>query len=283
MTRPATNFSFEFFPTRNAQAQDQLDRSAIRLDGLKPAFMTVTFGAGGSEKNGTMDTLMRLNGRTQSALAAHLTFSSSTKDQLADFTDKLWAQGIRHIVALRGDIPQGVEWPRKDGSHFEYTSDFVAWLKTRYPFQISVGAYPEKHPDAPSLDADIIALKKKCDAGADRAITQFFFDNDVYFRFVDKAQAAGIKTPIVPGVLPVMNFTRMKQFADKCGANVPAEVEAQFRRYADGSDDAVKFGEEFLMRQCDDLVARGVDHIHFYTLNVAQPLERVCRHLAPRP
>ncbi len=281
MTKPTPTFSFEFFPTRSTQAAQQLDNAARMLDTLKPTFMTVTYGAGGSAQNGTIDTVTRLSAQSKTDLAVHLTFITSTKEELEFFTDRVWEQGIRHIVALRGDVPAGVQWPNNDGMHFAYTSDFVAWLKGRYDFQISVGAYPEKHPDAPSLKADIAALKMKCDAGADRAITQFFFDNDVYFRFVDEAQKQGVSTPIVPGVLPVLNFSKMMHFAQKCGTTVPDDVVALFEKYPDGSPDALKCGEEFLLRQCDNLLKRGAGHIHFYTLNHDQPITRVCKALTP--
>lgn len=264
MIRPTV--SFEFFPPKTDHGRAQLIETAKELALLKPTFMTVTYGAGGSTRAWTMETAQRIQQETSIPTAAHLTCVNTFKDGIHGMARELWSGGIRHIVALRGDIPP-VDAPLNyaDANYYHYASELVAGLKTLHDFEISVAAYPEKHPDAPDMATDIRNLKRKCDAGAARAITQFFFENETYFRFLDRAQAAGITTPIVPGVLPIANFERMLGFARSCGASVPGWLRTIF----EDSEDHYRAAEEVLITQVQGLAARGVPHIHFYTLNNA--------------
>jgi methylenetetrahydrofolate reductase (NADPH) len=272
MSKPT--ISFEFFPPKTPQGDEALLQTARSLAALEPAFMTVTFGAGGSTRDGTLKTLKAIQGVTDIPLACHLTFISLTKTELRAYLDTLWDMGIRHIVALRGDLPEGMQWPLdRDLDYFQYTSDFIEGIKAHRPFEISVGAYPDKHPDAADPSADIIALKKKCESGADRAITQFFFDHDRYSGFLGDVAKANIKTPVVPGMLPIGNYESMLKFAGRCGAYVPEAIRKKFES-ADSADHP-KIATDLLTWQIEDLTQRGVQHFHFYTLNKADMLTRI--------
>ncbi|MEM7650670.1 MAG: methylenetetrahydrofolate reductase [NAD(P)H] [Pseudomonadota bacterium] len=280
MSKPPS-ISFEFFPPKSEKSADALFSAVDALAALSPSYMTCTYGAGGSTRDGTVDTLKKMMAHGI-PLAAHLTFINSRKEELKEYTGGLWDMGVRHIVALRGDMPADadVNWPLDaDENYFQYTSDFVEGLKAWNDFEISVGCYPEKHPDAPSLEADIAALKLKCDAGADRAITQFFFDNDVYFKFRDLCEAAGIDTPIVPGLLPIHDFQSMCNFAKRCQANVPDWLHEKFDGLKDRPEDAQKMAADLLVLQTEELAAQGVPHIHFYTLNKPAITDEACMAL----
>lgn len=271
-----TTVSFEFFPPKTDGGREQLIETAKELALLKPAFMTVTYGAGGSTRAWTMEAAMRIQKETGIPTAAHLTCVNTFKEGIHKMADELWKGGIKHIVALRGDIPD-IDAPLNysDKNYYHFANELVAGLKTLRDFEISVAAYPEKHPDAPDLETDIRNLKRKCDAGATRAITQFFFENKTYFDFLDKAQAAGITTPIVPGVLPISNFEKMLSFSKSCGAVVPGWLHDIF---AD-AEDPYRAAEEVLITQVQGLAARGVPHIHFYTLNRADLTRTACQAL----
>lgn len=263
-------FSFEFFPPKSEKAEGAFWPEVEALRALDPAFMTVTYGAGGSTRDKTIDIARGVLDRTGIPTAAHLTYINSTRQDLYKLSDALWDSGIKHIVALRGDMPSDLNWPLDpDAEYFQYTSHFIAALKARHDFEISVSCYPEKHPDAPSLDKDIEALMKKFDAGANRAITQFFFDNTLYYDFVEQVRKAGIKGPICPGLLPIHDFTSMCRFAEKCQAKIPAWLHAKFEGLEHNPEDAQKVATELLQEQAEDLAANGVEHFHFYTLNKA--------------
>lgn len=273
-----STYSFEFFPPKTEAAEKQLWAALPRLAQLGPKYMTVTYGAGGSTREGTVQTLRRMMKDYKIPVASHLTYINMPKKSLYELTDNLWTEGIKHIVALRGDMPPGLSWPLDPDAHyFQQTSEFVAALHARHDFEISVAAYPEKHPDAKTLDDDIEALKKKCDAGATRAITQFFFDNDVFYAFADKCRAAGIKTPICPGLLPIHDFKSMQKFAGRCQAKVPAWLHDKFAGLEDKPEDARKTAIELLTNQVADLAKQGIPHIHFYTLNKAEITENACK------
>ena len=270
----APSISFEFFPPKSGKSAADLLETVGTLSAHNPKFMTVTFGAGGGSRDGTLATLKNLQRAAPVPFGSHLTYISLTKQELDHYTDLLWDQGVRHLVALRGDMPADLVWPLDpDAEYYQFTSDFVAALMKRHPFDISVGAYPEKHPDAPDMAADLEALKKKCDAGAARAITQFFFDNDVYYRFVDMAEKAGITTPIVPGLLPIHDFEKACSFAGRCAASVPDHLRMRF------ADPSHNLAADILAAQVDDLISNGVPHIHFYTLNKSAIVHDVCRNL----
>lgn len=272
-----TTVSFEFFPPKSDTAKDALCEVAQAYKVLNPKFMTVTYGAGGSTRDGTLEMVTRLANETNVPMAAHLTFINTEKQALKDYTDMLWEKNIRHLVALRGDMPDDLQWPLDDdANYFQYTSDFVEALLRWHDFDISVGAYPEKHPDAPSMKDDLIALKKKCDAGATRAITQFFFVNDVYYKFVERLRAMQIHTPIVPGILPIHDYEKMLSFAERCGATVPLWLREKFDRAETG--DYGRIAQELLNEQVADLVKQRVPHIHFYTLNKSDMVIEACQN-----
>lgn len=276
MSKPT--ISFEYFPPKTEKAAENLWSAMDDLSQLDPLYMTVTYGAGGSTQDGTFDTLKKAKERYGIPLASHLTFINKTKKEMYEIADKLWDLGIHHIIALRGDMPDDLKWPLDtDVNYFQYTSYFVEALLARHPFEISVGCYPEKHPDAECINSDIEALKLKCHAGASRAITQFFFDNDVFYEFREQCAKAGIKTPIIPGLLPIHDFKSMCGFAGKCQANVPDWLHGRFEDVSD--EDAVKIAVDLLVGQSVDLAANGVDHIHYYTLNKSAITTQACEAL----
>jgi methylenetetrahydrofolate reductase (NADPH) len=273
--------SFEFFPPKTEAAEQQLWAALPTLAALRPKYMTVTYGAGGSTREGTVTTLRRMMKDYDIPVAAHLTYINMPKKALYELTDNLWAEGIKHIVALRGDLPPDLSWPLDPDAHyFQKTSEFVAALHARHDFEISVAAYPEKHPDAVSLDDDIRALKEKCNAGATRAITQFFFDNKVFYDFLEKCAKAGIKPPVCPGLLPIHDFKSMQKFAARCQANVPAWLHEKFAGLEDKPEEARKVAVDLLCEQVLDLARNNVSHIHFYTLNKAGITAEACKILS---
>ncbi len=276
-----TTYSFEFFPPKTDTAEQAFWAAISALAALDPAFMTVTYGAGGSTRDKTLEIVAALRQKTKLPIAAHLTFINTVKDDLFLVTDALWNGGTRHLIALRGDMPAGLSWPLdKDGDYFQYTSEFVEALVKRKEFEISVSAYPEKHPDSKSLADDIDALKKKCDAGATRAITQFFFENRKFYDFVEACEKAGITTPICPGLLPIHDFKSMVRFAGRCQATVPDWLTEKFAKFENSPEDSRKLAEELLTAQTLDLAKNGVPHIHYYTLNKADITLQACKALA---
>lgn len=279
MPKPKPTVSFEFFPPKTEKGQQNLWHAIDELVKIGPAFMTVTYGAGGASDNPAIETALAVNNRYPDIPAAsHLTYIDTPITEINGIVETLWNKGVKHIVALRGDLPPDLSWPLdRDESYHQFTSDFVAALRRYNDFEISVGAYPEKHPDAPSLDADIEALKKKCDAGATRAITQFFYDNDNYYRFIDKTQAAGINVPVIPGIMPIHDFAKVAAFAEKCHAFIPDWLKEKFLPYENKPDDTKKQAEEILTAQIADLIANGVPHLHFYTLNKANLTTQACK------
>lgn len=276
-------FSFEFFPPKTEKADEALFQEIDILKGLDPKFMTVTYGAGGSTRDKTLEIIKQVIASTQIPTASHLTYINAPRKELYKLADELWANGIHHIVALRGDMPKDLNWPLDpDEEYFQYTSHFVAALKARQDFEISVGAYPEKHPDAASLDKDVEALMKKIDAGANRAITQFFFDNSIYYEFLEHCQKANIKAPIVPGLLPIHSFKSMCGFAQRCMASVPQWLHERFDGLDDKPEEARKVAIELLVTQTEDLMKNGVEHFHFYTLNKADITKQAVECLLPQ-
>ncbi|WP_324134552.1 methylenetetrahydrofolate reductase [NAD(P)H] [Bosea sp. (in: a-proteobacteria)] len=272
--------SFEFFPPKTAEMEVSLWESVRRLEPLAPSFVSVTYGAGGSTRERTHATVKRMVEETGLKPAAHLTCVSASRDEVDEVIRGYWEAGVRHVVALRGDPAGGlgtVYEPHPDGYH--HTSDLVAGLKRIGDFEVTVSAYPEKHPEAASLEADIDALKKKVDAGATRAITQFFFDNDVYFRYLDKVRAAGIDIPILPGIVPVQNFKQTANFARKTGASVPQWLADRFEGLEEDAATRRLVAAAVCAEQVLDLIDRGVGDLHFYTMNKADLVYAIC-HLA---
>jgi methylenetetrahydrofolate reductase (NADPH) len=274
--------SFEFFPPATPEATLRLWRSVERLAPLAPSFVSVTYGAGGATRDRTMAAIMTIVDRARLEVAGHLTCVGATRQQTLDVATAYRKTGARRIVALRGDAPKGADrfTPHPDG--FLDAADLVAGLRAAGHDRISVSAYPEKHPEAASLSADLDNLKRKLDAGADGAITQFFFDNDDYFRFLDAARKAGIDAPIMPGILPIENFTKMARFAKMCGASVPAWMGQAFENAA-AQDATELLSVSICAEQCAQLVEQGAEHLHVYTLNNPDLAYRICRALGVEP
>lgn len=274
--------SFEFFPPKSAEMEETLWRSITRLAPLAPRFVSVTYGAGGSTRERTHQTVRRLLTETSLVPAAHLTCVAATRDEIDAVADDYWAAGVRHLVALRGDVPAGgTSAPTASG--YAFAADLVTGLKRRHDFELTVAAYPETHPEAASPQADLDNLKRKIDAGATRAITQFFFDNWTYLRFLDRARKAGITVPIVPGIMPVTNFTQMVKFAAATGATVPPAFARMFDGL-DGDPETRKLvAATVAADQCQQLAQAGVTEFHFYTLNRADLTYALCHILGLRP
>jgi methylenetetrahydrofolate reductase (NADPH) len=272
--------SFEFFPPKTEAMEQQLWNAVETLAPVGPVFMSVTYGAGGSTRERTHAVVSRLQNELGIPAAAHLTCVNATRQEIDAIADSYWKAGIRHIVALRGDPPGGIggEYVPTPGG-YAYANELVEGLLKLHPFEISVAAYPECHPQAANAGADLDALKRKLDAGATRAITQFFFDTDCYAGFLERAQKAGITVPIVPGILPLTNFARAAEMAKSCGAFIPESVKAQF----DGLDDDPQARQDTAARvalgQCRELYALGIRQFHFYTLNRAELVLDICRAL----
>jgi len=280
--------SFEFFPPKTAEMEEKLWAAVQRLAPLKPRFVSVTYGAGGTTRERTHATVRRIRTETSLEPAAHLTCVGASVDEIDAVVRAYGEAGIRHIVALRGDPPAGAAGYVAHPEGYASAADLVAGLHRLGGFEISVGAYPETHPEATSPAADLDNLKRKIDAGATRAITQFFFDVDVYFRFMDRVRAAGITVPIVPGILPVTNFGQVKKFAAPCGTNVPVWMGELFEGLDDDPDTRRLVAASVAVEQCRHLQANGVDEFHFYTLNRADLTVAICHMLgvrgaAPRP
>lgn len=275
--------SFEFFPPKTPDMEATLWSSIERLAPLNPQFVSVTYGAGGSTRERTHATVARIVQKTSLSPAAHLTCVAASKDEVNAVVRSYGEAGVRHIVALRGDPIGGLgsAYEPHPGGYAE-TRDLVAAIKTAGDFEVSVSAYPEKHPEAPSLDADIDALAAKIDAGADRAITQFFFDNDLYFRYLDRVRARGIDIPIVPGILPVQNFKQAANFAARAGTSVPDWLAARFEGLDQDVETRKLVAAAVAAEQVIDLLDRGVDEFHFYTMNRADLVFAICHLLGLR-
>ncbi len=274
--------SFEFFPPRTPQMESQLWSCIERLATLEPVYVSVTYGAGGTTRERTHATVTRLRRETALEPAAHLTCVGASRDEIDDVARRYWQAGIRHIVALRGDPPEGSPKYEPHPEGYAYAGDLVAGLKRVADFDISVAAYPEVHPEAVSAALDLDNLKRKIDAGASRAITQFFFDPEAYFRFLDRATAAGISVPIIPGILPVTNFKQVVKFAGLCGACIPPWMAELFAGLDDDAETRKLIAAAVAVEQCRVLHAGGVEQFHFYTLNRADLTYAICHVLGVR-
>ncbi|HVY56347.1 MAG TPA: methylenetetrahydrofolate reductase [NAD(P)H] [Xanthobacteraceae bacterium] len=282
--RNAIRVSFEFVPPKSEEMEKTLWESVGRLAPLRPAFVSVTYGAGGSTRERTHATVKRILAETDVVPAAHLTCVAATRAEVDAVVNAYVQAGVRHIVALRGDPSGGVgERYAPHPGGYQNAADLVAGIKRAVDVEISVSAYPEKHPDSPTVAADIDMLKAKVDAGAARAITQFFFDNDLYFRYLDRVRARGIDIPIVPGILPVQNFKQTRVFAERCGASVPGWLAERFAGLDDDAATRKLIAAAVAAEQVLDLVDRGVTDFHFYTMNRADLVYAVCHLLGLRP
>jgi methylenetetrahydrofolate reductase (NADPH) len=276
--------SFEFFPPKTDEMEKTLWEAVGRLAPLEPSFVSVTYGAGGSTRERTHATVARLVKETRLEPAAHLTCVGASRAEIDAVIRAYGAAGVRHIVALRGDPPGGLDTPYvAPPNGYQSTAELVAAIKASGDFEVSVAAYPEKHPQSPNLLHDVEILKRKVDAGADRAITQFFFDNSVYFRFLDVAAAAGITIPIVPGIVPVLNFKQTAGFARRAGASVPAWLAERFEGLEDDPVTRRLVAAAVCAEQVIDLIDRGVTRLHFYTMNRADLVFAICHLIGVRP
>ncbi len=275
--------SFEFFPPRTEKMEETLWTAIRRLAPLAPRFVSVTYGAGGSTRERTHATVVRILKETDLTAAAHLTCVGASRVEVLEVAREYWDAGIRHIVALRGDAPEGESAYLPHAEGFAYATDLVAGLMSVGDFEISVAAYPETHPEAASPEADLDNLKRKIDAGASRAITQFFFNVDHYFRFLDRVRAAGITVPVVPGILPVTNFTQVRKFSALCGTEVPDWLADLFEGLDDDVETRKLIGASVVADQCRLSTAGGVDEFHFYTLNRADLTYAISHILGLRP
>ncbi len=274
--------SFEFFPPKSEAAAAQLWATIGALEPLRPRFVSVTYGAGGSTRETTFLTVTRIARNVGLTAAAHLTCVGSGRAEVRELLQRYWEAGIRHIVALRGDPPADPDYrPHPDG--YEFAADLVAGVRAVADFEVSVAAFPEVHPAARDADSDLDNLKRKLDAGATRAITQFFFDAEVYLRFRDRAAAAGIRAPIVPGILPVTNFAQVIKFSRMCGTAIPPWLVDLFDGLDDDPETRKLVAAMVATEQCRHLSAEGVDSFHFYTLNRADLTLGICRRLGLKP
>ncbi|MFO0989389.1 MAG: methylenetetrahydrofolate reductase [NAD(P)H] [Alphaproteobacteria bacterium] len=281
MTAPTV--SFEFFPPRDDAGWAQLWATIGKLAPFRPGFVSVTYGAGGTTRERTDRIVRRIRTETPLEPAAHITCVGAERGEIDALAKSWWDAGIRHLVALRGDPPAGGAKYLPHPGGYENAAALVAGLRMVAPFDIAVAAYPEKHPDSPSVAADLDNLKRKLDAGGTSAITQFFFDAGAFLRFRDRARAAGIAAPLVPGILPITNFARAVEFAQRCGASVPAWLAELFHGLDDDPEQRNLVAAATACDLCEKLAAEGVDRFHFYTLNRPQLTAAICRRLGLKP
>ena len=283
MTDSNLNISFEFFPPKTDKMAETLWQSVKRLEPLKPRFVSVTYGAGGTTRERTHNTVTRINSETSLSAAAHLTCVGATREEVNRVAQEYWDAGIRHIVALRGDAPDDAAGYTSHPGGYDYASDLVSGLRDVGDFEISVAAYPEVHPESASVSDDLDNLKRKLDAGATRAVTQYFFETEVYLRFVERVRKAGIDVEIVPGILPVTNFAQVQKFSAMCGTTVPVWMADLFEGLDDDPDTRRLVAATTAAEHCRTLQAGGIDAFHFYTLNRADLSFAICHILGVRP
>jgi len=279
------NVSFEFFPTSSDAAEESLWKSVRRLESLKPSFVSITYGAGGSTRERTHKTISKIIAETDLKVAAHLTCADATKEEVDSVIRDYWRAGIRHFVALRGDSQQAnlsTRGYQDNPDGYQNGAELVAGLKAFADFDITVSAYPEKHPMSPDFAVDIELLKRKVDNGATRAITQFFFDNDVYEAYVERVRRAGIFIPIIPGILPFHDMIKLQNIARRCGASVPDWLSERFEGLENDQTTRNLVGCAVASEQVMDLVGRGVSDFHFYTMNQADLVYAICHQLGMR-
>jgi methylenetetrahydrofolate reductase (NADPH) len=271
--------SFEFFPPKTDKMEEQLWESIKTLESLQPNFVSVTYGAGGSTRQRTHSTVKRIIDETSLKPAAHFTCVGASKAEIDEILRDYWDIGVRHLVALRGDPQDGSGKYEPHPEGYAYANDLVAGIKKIADFEISVAAYPEIHPEAVSADKDLEYLKKKIDAGADRAITQYFFDVDKYLNFLERAKKIGISVPIVPGILPITNFKQSVSFSKKCGVEIPDWIHKLFNDIDDNPMTRKLVAMVVVVEQCNMLRSAGIDEFHFYTLNRAELSAAICHLL----
>ncbi len=259
-------FSFEFFPPNTPEGMEKLAQTAKQLAQLKPKFFSVTYGAGGSTRERTLRAVLDLRSAGHAA-APHISCIGSSRDDIREILHEYREHGIRHLVALRGDLPSGTA----SAGDFQYANELVAFIRNEFgdQFHIDVAAYPEYHPQARSAQDDLLNFKRKIEAGADSAITQYFYNTDGYFHFVDECDAMGLSLPIVPGIMPIGRFSQLARFSDACGAEIPRWIRLKLEGYGDDTASIRAFGLDVVTRLCDDLLMAGAPGLHFYTMNQA--------------
>ena len=269
-------FSFEFFPPNTPEGREKLRATTSELARLKPKFFSVTYGAGGSTRDRTLETVLEIQA-SGSAAAPHISCIASTHDSLREILTRYRDSGIRHLVALRGDLPSGLA----TAGEFRYANELVAFIRREFGdlFYIEVAAYPEYHPQARSALEDLQNFKRKVDAGADSAITQYFFNADSYFHFIDICRSAGITIPIVPGIMPINRFAQLARFSDACGAEIPRWIRRKLEAYGDDTESVRAFGLDVVTELCERLLRQEAPGLHFYTLNQAGPTVEIWRRL----
>lgn len=265
----ARSFSFEFFPPKTPEGADKLRAVRDRLAAVKPEFFSVTFGAGGSTKEGTWNTVTEI-AAAGLAVAPHISCIGTTRASVRELIDGYRARGVRRLVALRGDLPSGAG---TGGGDFRYANELVEFIRAETAdwFHIEVAAYPEVHPQARSAEDDLRNFARKVAAGADSAITQYFYNSDAYFRFVDEAEKLGVRVPIVPGIMPITNYTQLARFSDACGAEIPRWIRLRLQGYGDDKASIRAFGLDVVTDLCEQLLSVGAPGLHFYTMNQAEP------------
>lgn len=273
-----TPISFEFFPTKTEDGARKLEQNALSLAKYQPEFFSVTYGAGGSTRDRTLETVLSTQNQTRIATAPHLSCVGDSREQIKELLDFYRTQGVKRIVALRGDLPSGMG---RDSGELRYANELVEFIRaeTNDHFHIEVAAYPEVHPQAPNMEKDLENFKRKVDAGADSAITQYFFNADSYFYFLERTRSFGIDVPVIPGIMPITNYTRLARFSDACGAEIPRWIRKQLEAYGDDITSIKKFGEEVVTQLCEKLLEGGAPGLHFYTLNQAAPCQGICDNL----
>lgn len=271
-----TTLSFEFFPPKTAEGMDNLRETRAELAKFSPEFFSVTFGAGGSTRDRTMDTVLEIQQEGFQA-APHISCISSSKEEIRNLLNAYQAHGIKRLVALRGDVPSG----EVSSGDFKYATELVAFIRaeTGDHFHIEVAAYPEFHPEARTPTADLLNLKRKVDAGADSAITQYFYNPDAYFRFIEQCSAAGINVPIVPGIMPIYNITQLARFSSICGAEIPRWLKMRLEEYGDDMASLRAFGIDVVSELCETLKVWGVPSLHFYTLNRSGVISNIIENI----
>lgn len=269
-------FSFEFFPPKTEASQARLAKTVQKLAPLEPSFVSVTFGAGGSTREGSFQTCSEILRTTNLDVTPHLSCIGSTREQLSEQLETYRAIGVRRVVALRGDVPEAeADLPRA----FQYANELVGFIRERGGFEISIAAYPEFHPESPSPDADVASFVRKARAGATEAITQYFYSNDAYYRFVEWVRRLGVEIPIVPGIMPLTDFKQVERFSKFCGAEIPGWIRKRMHTLQGDAQGQEELGIELACRQAEELLRSGAPGLHFYTLNRAEPTLRVCHEL----
>ncbi|WP_269790162.1 methylenetetrahydrofolate reductase [NAD(P)H] [Stenotrophomonas sp. Iso1] len=272
-----TAISFEFYPPKTDDQRAQLDRTAAKLKVHAPEYVSCTFGAGGSTLSYTSETVRHLNQHHGLQAAPHLSCVGGTREEIRELLKLYRAIGVKRLVALRGDLPSGMGFP----GDLRYASELIAFIRAEHgdAFRIEVGAYPETHPQASDALADLRHFKTKIDAGADAAITQYFYNADAYFHFVDAARKIGVDVPIIPGVMPISNFSQLRRFSEQCGAEIPRWISKRMQAFGDDAESVRSFGADVVATLCERLISGGAPSLHFYTLNLAKPTHAVLQRL----